>query len=491
MKHIKTIAVLLVAVLSAYLFCGCNAKYNDNYVYFNVETKPVDLDPQTALADEELLIVRNIFEGLLRKNEKGEIVGGVSKSYTKSGLTYTFNLRENAVWSDGTPLTADDFVFGLRRAVTPKVKAPFVARLYAVKNAKDIYIGKKTVEQLGVKAVDKTTLKITLEKEDKNFIQTLTTSIAMPCNKAFFNKTVGKYGLCAECVLSNGSYALKKWNPDDFGIRLYRNETYNGDFYAKNGAVFISNKEDETPSDFFSKNSVDCAFVKSKDLDAVTELGINKNSYETTCWFLTVSDKMNPYFRKAFTECYKSDIYKDKLPSGFRIATSIYPEIISKGKDMGSIEKYNLKNAKAIFSDVITSMPEGEFPKTSLVIYDNESIKPAVRAILGHWQKNLSAFINITSAKHPEELVSQLKHKTVDFAVFPVTAKSTDSAEYLKYFGKSGNSLASVQKSLLENNTLLPIAFEDLNICYTSALSNLYTDSENGYIDFSFAIKKN
>ena len=238
MKLTRLISLTLILTVFCLSFCGCKKDYSKNYVYFDVSSEPKSLDPQTASTDEELMIVRNIFEGLLRKNEKGEIVNGVCSSYFVNGLELTFNLKENAVWSNGTKLTANDFVFGLRRAVTPNVKATFADRLLSVKNAKSILEGSLSPESLGVRSEGKYTLKITLETTDEYFLDTLTTSVCMPCNEEFFKSTVGQYGLNAKCILGNGSYVLKKWNPDDFGIRLYRNEEYSGDFKASSISVF-------------------------------------------------------------------------------------------------------------------------------------------------------------------------------------------------------------------------------------------------------------
>ena len=490
MKIERFISLIVLCAVFSLLFCGCGKDYSKNYVYLNIETRPTSLDPQTASTDEELLIVRNIFEGLLRKNEKGEIVNGVCSSYSDEGLSLTFNLRENATWCDGTKLTADDFVFGFRRAVTPNVKATFSDRLLCIKNAREILSGRLDPSNLGVEATTENVLKITLETRDEYFLDTLTTSVCMPCNEQFFKGTVGQYGLKADCVMGNGSYVLKKWNPDDFGIRLYRNEKYNGDFVAQNAAVFISNKKDQKPDEFFEKGSVDCAIVKSEDIPATLKTGVNKKSIQNKVWLMTVSPQVDFRLRSGFVRAFSPDIYKDKLPESFSVANSIYPSILSDGNSTANTPTYNLEEAKAIFSGVLKASDDKKFPSSTLIYYENEAILPATKSILWHWQKNLSAFINISPAKHPEELKNQLTEKNLDFALFFVTAKSKNPNEYLKNFGKNGYDLLSAQNELLSDNTIIPIAFEDTNICYSKDITNLFIDEENGYIDFSFAIKK-
>jgi len=239
MNLIKKILIFLLCFIFILPITGCDDT-SEAYIYFELPSSPLTLDPQTASLDQELLVVKNIFEGLLRKNNEGKIVCGAAESYEKKGLTYTFKIRGNAVWSNAEPLTAHDFVFALRRAVSPETKAPFVARLFSITGAEDIYNGKLKPSSLGVTAKDDKTLVIKLREKDKLFEETLTTSIAMPCNQTFFNESAGKYGLFSDNILSNSSYKITRWRKDPFGIRLYRNNEYKGNFEAKNAAVFIT-----------------------------------------------------------------------------------------------------------------------------------------------------------------------------------------------------------------------------------------------------------
>ena len=239
-KYKRITSIILCMLLFCVTLLGCTGKTDEAYLYFELPSIPNTLDPQTASSDSELLIIKNIYEGLMRKDKDGNVVCGVAESFDINGLTYTFKIRESAVWSNEDPVTAHDFVFALRRAVDPKNNAPFVSRLKSIKNATAISKGELSSKKLGVKAIDDKTLQITLSKKDSSFLETLTTSIAMPCNEKVFNESAGKYALFKDYIVSNGSYRLTKWNKTSFGIRLYRNENYTGEFYAKNAAVFIT-----------------------------------------------------------------------------------------------------------------------------------------------------------------------------------------------------------------------------------------------------------
>ncbi|MBR4073740.1 MAG: hypothetical protein IKK24_07335 [Clostridia bacterium] len=491
-KTFKSISLILIVVLLL-SFIGCGDSESSAIVYFELDKKPDTLDAQLASDDRELMLVRNIYEGLLRYNDKGEIVCGAAESYEKKGLTYTFTIREDAAWSTGDPLTANDFVFAFQRAVSPQLKAPFIKRLFAIKNAEKIYNGKAKINTLGVSASGDRTLTITLEREDENFEKTLTTSICMPCNEAFFNECKGQYGLKSNYIISNGSYSLTKWNREDFGIRIYRNKSYNGNFKALNGAVFFSFEEDSTPTDRLLENKVDIAFIENENIHRFADDDFNTISYENICWVMTLSKDYSKLLRKSFAMLTAPAIYSNKLSAGFRAADSLFPDALGSLENCtgAGITKYNLSNGLKLFSSEISKLDNKKFPATTLTYYDNEAIKPVVTAIVGHWQQNLSAFVNITAYKNSIDLLPQLKKPTLSMCVFPIKISSNYLSEYLENYGinyKSGD-LSKIQKSLLEDNTIIPIAFENTNIIYNEDLNYVFAEPENGYLDFSFIYK--
>ncbi|MCQ2450636.1 MAG: ABC transporter substrate-binding protein [Clostridia bacterium] len=477
---------LILPVLS-----GCKSAPKE-IIYVNINNKPSTLDPQLAETDEELMICRNIYEGLLRKNEKGEIVEGAAKSYSKSGLTYTFNLRDGLKWSNGDSVTAYDFEYGLKRAVSKNLNAPFANRLRNIKNAPAVLSG-GNVSSLGVKASSETQLTITLQKDDPLFLETLTTPVCAPCNESFLNECRGKYGRDNECIISNGSYVLTKWNHDEFGIRLYFKKDYKDDFKEKNGGVFISSIEDEKIETLFKKESVDCAIVDNNDVKAVKKSGAKLKSVQNICWFMTVGKCYSKNVRNAFLSALSKDVYSSSLPSGFSYADSVYPSSLNVGNRANGvgITPYNLENAKNIISDAVRDTDDKQFPASTLYYYDDESMLSVIKTVVGHYQQNLCAFINISPAKHPEELKGELKNANLQFSVFPVEAKGTDVSEYLSNFGiKADTDTVKAQQQILSKKTVIPLCFENTNICYSKSLGNINFDNSDGFIDFSFVTKK-
>lgn len=492
MNRVLKALSLILAVLTVLSLSACGDSYQDAIIYFEIPEQPYTLDPQIASTDSELVIVGNIFEGLLRKNASGAIVCGVSESFEKGDLSYTFKLRKDAVWSNEEPITADDFVFAFRRAVSPETKAPFASRLFPIENARDIYEGKKSADTLGVTAPDSYTLVIRLAYNDENFEEALTTSVAMPCNEKFFEETGGKYGLAAQSIISCGSYKLTKWNKESFGIRLYSNSLYTGTFAAKNAAVYITKDKDETAIERLIGNNVDIAFIDSSLTDTAHENRLKTVDYQNICWFLTISSDFSEDLRKSLAMLVGSEVYGSNLKTGYIPADSIFPAAVNENTGSSGMTFYNVEAGKALFAKETAKLAEKKFPSgVKLYYYDNGVIKPVITDIVGHWQNNLGAFVNIEAVDSAEKLLTELKNQTLDMAVFPVRADSPDIEEYLSNFGvqANGQSPSDIQTRVLKSSSIFPIAFQNTTIAYSPALSDVFTCFGNGYIDFSFIVK--
>ncbi len=491
MKIHKRIISLILSVVVMLSFAGCDSS-DKEYIYFTLTEPPSTLDPQTAKSDTELLIVRNIFEGLLRKDSDGNIVCGAAENYKKEGLTYTFYLKKDIMWSNEVSVTAQDFVFALKRAVNPETGAPFAKRLSNIKNAKAILDGKKNVNTLGVKAIDDHTLKIELAKEDSEFEETLTTSIAMPCNEAFFYSTSGKYGLNKDSTLSNGSYRLAKWGQEIFGIRLYRNSFYNGNFRAKNAAVFLSLPTEGTSLDALIENDADIAFISPSEIIPAKEAGLHTISYNSTCWFLTVSDGFSKDIRKSLISLASPEIFSKNLTSGYYPAKSIYPNIIAADAPSNGMPAYDLENSKKLFASAVDKLNDKKFPTDVVLYYYDDGIsKNVVTDIVGHWQNQLGAFVNIEAVSSPSVLTSQLLNQTYALCIFPISANSPKISEYLENFGinYNGENLAKIQSKLLNSKNIVPIMTNDTVIAYGKGFNNISILEGNGCIDFAYIIK--
>ena len=492
MNIYKRLFSLLLCMILIFSLTACNST-DDAYIYFTLSEPPQTLDPQTAHTDAELMIVRNIFEGLLRKDKDGKIVCGVAEDYKKNGLEYTFILREDAMWSNEQPITAHDFVFAFTRALDPKTKAPQSKQLINILNAEDVLKGKKSPDNLGVKAINDRTLKITLSKEDKNFEEVLTSAISMPCNEKFFKESAGKYGLEKDTTLSNGSYRLAKWGKEIFGIRLYRNDYYKGDFTAKNAAVFFTIDQKQTNLEALNNNDADITFIKPNEISNIDTTKFNTASVENICWVLTISDGFSKGIRKSLISLASPKVFSKNLPQGYSGAKNLFPTALNVDADISGMPIYDLKTAKKLFASQVLKLKDKKFP-TDVVLYyyDDGNSKTLVTDIVGHWQNQLGAFVNIEAVSSPDVLQEQLKTQTYAMCIFPISADTPYVNDYLDKFGinYTGQNLSQLQSNLLKQNNIVPLATQLTAVAYNNKMENVNFTHGNGYIDFSFVIKQ-
>ncbi|MCA3555701.1 peptide ABC transporter substrate-binding protein [Aestuariivirga sp.] len=187
---------------------------------------PESLDPHKTSTTYEANILRDLFMGLMVQDAKAEVQPGAAESYTVSadGKTWTFKLREGALWSDGQPVTADDFVFSWRRLVDPATASEYAYMLAPVVNAEDITAGKMKPDQLAVKAIGPGTFEVTLKAPTPYFLEMLTHQATYPVSKASIDK-LGADFVKPGNLVSNGAFVLKEFVPNDH-IKLARNDKF-------------------------------------------------------------------------------------------------------------------------------------------------------------------------------------------------------------------------------------------------------------------------
>jgi len=186
------------------------------------------VDPDIVEDVDTSYVTSNLFEGLYNEDAKGNPVPGAASSYdvNKDFTQYTFHLRDGAVWSNGDPVKASDFVYSWRRAVDPKTASnySYFLGLAGVKNADDIVAGKMPIDQLGVKAVDDKTLEVDLSKPVPYFVRMTTHPTLFPIPQAVVEKFAADWTK-AENIVGNGAYVLAENSPGE-RVSLKRNPKY-------------------------------------------------------------------------------------------------------------------------------------------------------------------------------------------------------------------------------------------------------------------------
>ena len=210
-------------------------------------SEPGSLDPHKVSGDWENRIVGEYLEGLVVEDPKANAIPAQAESWTISddGTVYTFKLRADAKWSDGEPVTAQNFVDAFQRLFDPKTASEYAYLQFPIKNSQKINGGEITdFNELGVKALDDKTLEITLEASTPFFLSALTHYTAFPIRKDIIEK-FGDQWTQPENIVGNGPYKLVEWVPGSY-LRGVKSETYYGKDNLKIDEVKWDNTEDLT-----------------------------------------------------------------------------------------------------------------------------------------------------------------------------------------------------------------------------------------------------
>lgn len=189
-------------------------------------SEPGSLDPHRVTGDWENRIVGDYLEGLMTEDANATPILGQAESFTISedGRVYTFVIRPDAMWSDGTPVTAQDFDYAFRRLFDPAEAAEYAYLQYPILNAAAINAGEMSMDQLGVRVVDDRTIEFTLTEPTPFFLDALTHYTAYPLPRHVVEE-FGDDWIQPEHIVGNGPYNIVEWIPNSY-IHSVRSETY-------------------------------------------------------------------------------------------------------------------------------------------------------------------------------------------------------------------------------------------------------------------------
>jgi oligopeptide transport system substrate-binding protein len=226
MKLIRLSVLLFICLAIA--SCGGSAEPGSSasVLHRGLDSEPESLDPHKVRSTQAADVLRDIGEGLLGYSETGELLPAAATSWevSEDGLTYTFQLRPEARWSNGDTVTAEHFVFSLRRLVDPATAAFYAQALEAIVNSQEVVAGELPASDLGVEAIDPLTLKVSLQQPTPYLLGLLTYPNTFPVHPG----SVAEHGDAfsrAGNLLSNGAYVLASWEPGSV-LELVRNEHY-------------------------------------------------------------------------------------------------------------------------------------------------------------------------------------------------------------------------------------------------------------------------
>ena len=199
--------------------------YERQSVTIALTQEPPNLNSLQTVDLVSFFVLGHVTEGLVRYDRRGKLVPGIATDWVQKDRTIWFNLRKNARWSDGSAVTAHDFVFSWRQMNNPDVASPYASIMDPIKNAKKIQAGELPLSALGITAVDDFTLKVDLERPCGYCITVMNHAVFYPIKQTFYEAQGERYGAEVSNLLYNGPFKLSSW-VHDAEMTLIKNPSY-------------------------------------------------------------------------------------------------------------------------------------------------------------------------------------------------------------------------------------------------------------------------
>ena len=219
------IHAMLLPLTAQMAFSATAVDYDKQIITIALSQEPPQLNTTKTTDAVSFTIIGHLMEGLVRLDRHGEIVPGVATHWDLDDTGATFYLRDNALWSDGIPVRAQDFVFAWRKVLMPTTASEYAFILYSVKNGAAINRGELDPEQLKATAIDDFTLKVEFERPTSYFLKLAAFATLFPIREAFYNNLGERFAADAEDMLFNGPFILTDW-VHSASLKMVKNQHY-------------------------------------------------------------------------------------------------------------------------------------------------------------------------------------------------------------------------------------------------------------------------
>jgi len=451
----KKLAVFLVCALFLCVLSACGQddyQADMDFTYILPQTV-TSLDPQTAKNQSEKMMITAIFEGLCRLDETGQVIPGSAEKWESNEdyTEFTFYLRKNACWSENTPLTAYDYLYGIQRALMPSTGATAVEDLFIIRGASAVRSGEADMDTLGVEVLDEHTIRFYLENSYSDFPKLTAGVRYMPCNEEFFLSTGGKYGLECLSTLTNGPFTFAtnySWYKGEY-IQLARTVNYYGEHKTVPASLKMIMKYDAAlsadPLSSLYSGRLDLLRITENQVAAVQEKGCEVITLnDSVCGFLINTDDSlleDIGLREVLTKTIDREALIGRIGQEKVEATGIVPRCVkwngSSYRKGGEI-MFTLQDDTVInnLPGILEPLELTKMPSITVICPDDELSREIATGLIVSWNKKLKNSFNIAPLD-AETYQSRIESGNYQAAVYNLSANGTSPVSVLGSFSSS------------------------------------------------------
>jgi len=430
MKIAKKLAAVLLASLMIVSFGACGKKSGsvDNYIDIHINTEVTSLDPQEATDGTSFGVQSQLIEGLTGLDKDGNTEGLMAEGWSVSddNLTWTFNIRKDAYWTNGDPVTAQDFVDAFQTLVDPVYNSEYAYMGYSimqVKGSQDVFDGKADKSTLGVRAVDEKTFEVTLEYPCPFMLSLTCFNSFYPRNQKFIDSCGENYGTSPETFIGCGPFKLVEYEPSTETIVLDKNEKYyNADSVKLDGLRYHVIKDAQSAILAYENNELDYAVIDGSLVETYKDNPEFQVLYGSYLWYLSLNmgnehtfkgaNKNLDYLknlnlRKALMRAYDREaVANNVVKDGSIAADYVYPKGLASAPDGRDVREY--VDAKTVYADCLYNKEEAyklyeaaaaELGVTDfdfeLVVEDNQQAQDVAAFIQGQFKDTFQGHVNV------------------------------------------------------------------------------------------------
>ncbi|WMJ75789.1 MULTISPECIES: peptide ABC transporter substrate-binding protein [unclassified Sedimentibacter] len=392
---------------------------NDDYLVWNIAVDSQTWDPTLNSSADGGHIIQNLFEGLTRETKDGiEAAAADSWEITNDGKTYTFKLKEGLKWSDGQPLTAKDFEYAWKRACDPATASEysFLVTSYLV-GGEEFFNGEGTIDEVGVKALDDTTLEVNLKFPVSYFLSLTSFYTYMPVRQDIVEANGEGWEKNPETCISNGAFKLSEYKTGDHLTMVKNDQYWDADSIKLAGIKGLMIVEGTTALNGYENGEIQV--LDSITIEQIPRLQKEDPNFKITPHIGTYYVNFNVdddvfkdvRVRKAFSLAIDRKAFVEQVTKGGQVpATGFIPSGMqySEGTDIRPLDEnglpaveYGIDPSKALVEEAQTLLAEAGYPngeglsEVTFLYNTNENNKKIAEALQGMWKQNLGVDVTL------------------------------------------------------------------------------------------------
>ena len=376
----------------------------------NIKTEPPSLHPGTSSDTTSSAVLDQVFEGLTRVNQEGEPEPAMAEDIDVSddGLTYTFKIREDANWTNGDPVTAEDFEYAWKWVLDPEsADTDYAYQLYPIKGAEDAKENGGSLDDVGITVEDDKTLIVELEQPTDYFLELTAFHTFYPLNK---NVVEGndEWALdVSDDYVTNGPFKLVSWEHKD-QIVLEKNEDYWDTETVKLETINMHMINDEaTALQMFENGDLDWVgdpvdAVPLAAIPTMKESGDLHISDRAGVYYYTLNNDeevfSNKNIRKAFAlSVNRQGIVENVTKGEEKPAMALVPPSIFPENETGYFEDNDVEKAKEYLEKGLEELGLDKLPTVKLSYNTDEGHAAIAQAVQDMWNKNLDVDVELNN----------------------------------------------------------------------------------------------